>query len=336
MDDRHGQPYQEQPYHGQAYHGQPYPGQAYHGQGRLDGEEDWLAGRFEAGRPRLRAMAYRMLGSLSDAEDAVQEGWLHIARAVARAETGAGAVDNLDGWFTTIVARVCLDMLRSRKSRHEAPLGAEEEIAAAVSGPEAVPGPEQEAVLADSVGLALLVVLDTLTPPERVAFVLHDTFGLPFDEIATITGRSSAGVRQLASRARRRVHGTSGVPEAHLGRQRKVAEAFLAASRGGDLTALLAVLDPDVVLNSDAKASPDGVPTTRRGAAVVANGARAASRYAQFARVALVNGSPGILLAPRGRLALALAFTIPADKITQIDVIADPDRLATLELAVLD
>jgi RNA polymerase sigma-70 factor (ECF subfamily) len=159
---------------------------------------------------------------------------------------------------------------------------------------------------------------------------------LPFDEIATITGRSSAGVRQLASRARRRVRGTSGVPEARLGRQRKVAEAFLAASRGGDLTALLAVLDPDVILNADAKASPGGVPTTLHGAAVVANGARAASRYSRFSRLALVNGSPGVLLAPRGRLALALAFTIPEDRITQIDVIADPDHLASLELAVLD
>jgi RNA polymerase sigma factor (sigma-70 family) len=306
-----------------------------------DGELDWLAGRFEAGRPRLRGMAYRMLGSLSDAEDAVQEGWLHIARAIARAEAGAGAVDNLDGWFTTIVARVCLDMLRSRKSRREAPLTVEDEVATGAGadgfpGPGPGPGPEQEAVLADSVGLALLVVLDTLAPAERVAFVLHDTFGLPFDEIAAITGRSSAGVRQLASRARRRVHGTTAVPEGGLGRQRKVAEAFLAATRGGDLSALLAVLDPDVVLHADAETSPTGRPTTIRGARAVSMGARAASEYSADSRVALVNGSPGIVAAPRGHLFRALAFTIEQDKITQIDVIADPARLAALELAVLE
>src|SRR5712691_1431086 len=191
-------------------------------------EDDWLAGRFEASRPRLRAMAYRMLGSLSDAEDAVQEGWIHAAGA------GGRAVDNIEGWFTTIVARVCLDMLRSRKSRREEPLDVEEA---------AVAGPEQEAVLADSVGLAMLVVLDTLAPAERVAFVLHDTFGLPFGEIAAITGRSPAAARQLASRARRRLHGTPSVPGIRLARQRKVADAFLAAARGGDLGALLAVLD---------------------------------------------------------------------------------------------
>src|SRR6516162_10217238 len=222
-------------------------------------EDDRLAGRFEASRPRLRAMAYRMLGSLSDADDAVQEAWLHAVGA------DASAVRNLEGWFTTIVARVCLDMLRSRKARREEPLSPEDA---------AVAGPEQEAMLADSVGLALLVVLDTLAPAERVAFVLHDTFGLPFGEIAAITGRSPAAARQLASRARRRVRGTTPVPGIWLARQRKVAEAFLAASRGGDLNALLAVLDPDVVLNADAAAVPSGVPVTIRGAAAVASGAR--------------------------------------------------------------
>jgi len=284
-------------------------------------DDDWLAGRFEASRPRLRAMAYRMLGSLSDAEDAVQEAWIRAAGG------GARSVDNLEGWFTTIVARVCLDMLRSRKSRREEPLDPEEA---------AVAGPEQEAVLADSVGLALLVVLDTLPPAERVAFVLHDTFGLPFGEIAAITGRSPSAARQLASRARRRVRGTASVPGIRLARQRKVADAFLAASRGGDLGALLAVLDPEVVLHADAASAPRGVPVTIRGAAAVARGARAASGRSRYSGVALVNGTPGIVMAPRGRLVLVLAFTIPDGKITRIDVIADPARLQELDLAVLD
>ncbi len=289
-------------------------------------EDDRLAGRFEASRPRLRAMAYRMLGSLSDAEDAVQEGWLHAAGS------DAAAVANLEGWFTTIVARVCLDMLRSRKSRREEPLDPDE---AAAAGPEQQ-APDQEVVLADAVGLALLVVLDTLAPAERVAFVLHDTFGLPFGEIAAITGRSPAAARQLASRARRRVQGSAPVPGIRLGRQRKVAEAFLAAARGGDLGALIAVLDPDVVLHADAAAVPSGVPVTIRGAAAVARGARAASVRSRYSRVALVNGTPGIVMAPRGRLTVVLAFTIGDDKISRIDVIADPARLAGLDLAVLD
>ena len=284
-------------------------------------EDNWLAARFEASRPRLRAMAYRMLGSLSDAEDAVQEAWIHAVGA------DASAVANLEGWFTTIVARVCLDMLRSRKARREEPLSPEDA---------AVAGPEQEAMLADSVGLAMLVVLDQLAPAERVAFVLHDTFGLPFGEIAAITGRSPAAARQLASRARRRVRGTASVPRRRLARQREVAEAFLAAARGGDLTALLAVLDPEVVLHADAVAVPSGVPMTIRGAAAVARNARAASARSRYSRLALVNGTPGIVMAPHGRLVIALAFTIPDDTITRIDVIADPDRLEELDLAVLD
>ena len=296
-------------------------------------DDDKLARRFEASRPRLRAMASRMLGSLGGAEDAVQEGWLRAAGA------DSDDVANLEGWFTTIVARVCLDMLRSRKSRREEPLDAGEPAgaaAAAAGGPgQAAADPEQEAVLADSVGLALLVVLDTLAPAERVAFVLHDTFGLPFGEIAAITGRSPAAARQLASRARRRVQGPAAVPEARLARQRAVADAFLAAARGGDLGALLAVLDPEVVLHADAAAVPSGVPVTIRGAAAVARGARAASLRSRYSRVALVNGTPGIVMAPRGRLALVLAFTIPADKISRIDVIADPARLKELDLAVL-
>ena len=284
-------------------------------------EDDRLAGRFEANRPRLRAMAYRMLGSLSDADDAVQEAWIHAARA------SATDVDNPEGWFTTIVARVCLDMLRSRKSRREEPLDLQDA---------AVAGPEQEAMLTDSVGLALLVVLDTLAPAERVAFVLHDTFGLPFDQIAAITGRSPAAARQLASRARRRIQGTPSVPRDRLARQRQVAEAFLAAARGGDLGALLAVLDPDVVLHADAATVPSGATATLRGAAAVARGARAASGRSQDSRVALVNGTPGIVMAPRGRLRVVLAFTMTGDKISRIDVIADPARLETLDLAVLD
>jgi RNA polymerase sigma-70 factor (ECF subfamily) len=290
---------------------------------------DRLAGRFDASRPRLRAMAYRMLGSLTDADDAVQEGWLHAARG------GADDVANLEGWFTTIVARVCLDMLRSRKSRREEPL---DPIDAAVAGYEQ--GPEQEAMLADSVGLALLVVLDTLPPAERVAFVLHDTFGLPFGEIASITGRSPDAARQLASRGRRRIQGTGPDTDpaagARLARQRQVAEAFMTASRGGDLEGLIAVLDPDVVLHSDATASPSGAPLTVHGAAAVAGGARAASARSRYGRIALVNGAPGLIMAPRGQLLVALAFTFSGDKISQIDVVADPDRLAQLDLGLLD
>jgi RNA polymerase sigma-70 factor (ECF subfamily) len=293
-------------------------------------EHDGLTARFEASRPRLRAIAYRMLGSLSDAEDAVQEAWIHAAGA------GAGGVNNLEGWFTTIVARVCLTMLRSRKSRREQLLDTEETTEAGPEQLAALADPEQEAVLADSVGLALLVVLDTLAPAERVAFVLHDTFGLPFGEIAAITGRSPAAARQLASRARRRIQGTAPVSGVRLARQREVADAFLAASRGGDLGALLAVLDPEVVLRADAAAVPSGVPMTIRGAEAVARGARAASVRSAYSGVALVNGTPGIVMAPHGRLVLVLAFTIPDGKISQIDVIADPDRLEGLELAVLD
>lgn len=284
-------------------------------------ENDWLVWRFEASRPRLRSVAYRMLGSFSEAEDAVQEAWIHAAGA------DAGDVANLEGWLTTIVARVCLDMLRTRKSRREEPLAVDEAVAAA--------GPEQEAVLADSVGLAMLVVLDTLAPAERVAFVLHDMFGLPFGEIGSATGRSAAAARQLASRARRRVRGTTAVPGTRLARQREVAAAYLAAARGGDLGALLSILDPDVELYADAASVPTGASVTLRGAAVVARTALAGARRSRHAGLALINGSPGIVMAPSGRLALVLAFTIPDDRITRIEVIADPDRLGQLDLAVL-
>jgi RNA polymerase sigma factor (sigma-70 family) len=305
-------------------------------------DEEWLAGRFEGNRARLRAMAYRMLGSASDAEDAVQEGWLHVAGA------DAGGVANLDGWFTTIVARVCLDMLRSRKSRREEPAG--EAFAPAAGGPRAVvgaadaadgSGPEQEAVLADSVGLALLIVLDRLAPAERVAFVLHDMFGVPFADIGGITGRSEDAARQLASRARRRVHGEDATAAdraagERLARQRAVADAFLAASRGGDLTALLAVLDPDVVLRADPAAVPPGFPTVLEGAEVVAGGARSAAARSRRSFVALIDGVPGIVWAPRGRVVVVLAFSYREDRISGIDIVADRDRLDALKIAVLD
>ena len=290
--------------------------------------DDWLAGRFEGNRARLRAMAYRMLGSANDAEDALQEAWIHAAGA------DAGAVANLDGWFTTIVARVCLDMLRKRRSRPEEPTGADIEPAA--------PGPEQEAVLADSVGLALLVVLDRLAPAERVAFVLHDMFGVPFGEIAGITGRSPDAARQLASRARRRVRGedTAATGDAasgeRLARQRTVAEAFLAASRAGDLTALLAVLDPDVVLHADQAAVPPGFPAVLEGAEAVARGARTAAARSRRSAVALIDGVPGIVWAPRGRVVLVLAFSYREMRISGIDIIADRGRLDALELSVPD
>jgi RNA polymerase sigma factor (sigma-70 family) len=289
-------------------------------------EQDWLAGRFEENRARLRAAAFRMLGSLSEADDAVQEAWLRVSRA------DTSGVANPGGWLTTVVARVCLDMLRSRKSRREQPLDAH--------APELVASradrinPEQEALLADSVGLALLVVLETLVPAERVAFVLHDMFDLPFDEIAPIVGRSPAAARQLASRARRRLHGAAAVPDAELTCQREVVDAFLAAARGGDFEALLAVLDPDVVLRIDRAAGPAGAATEIRGAAAVAR--RAVKGEAQVAQPALVNGGVGVVVAPRGRLLMVLRFTITRGKIARVEAVADPERLRQLDLAVLD
>jgi RNA polymerase sigma factor (sigma-70 family) len=284
-----------------------------------------LAALFEQHRAHLRGVAYRMLGSLAEAEDAVQEAWLHVGRA------GADGVQNMRGWLTTITARVCLDMLRSRASRREEPLGGP--LPEPVSGADAV-DPEREAVLADSVGLALLVVLDTLGPAERLAFVLHDMFAVPFEEIAAVVGRSPAATRQLASRARRRVQGTDSVPRADLSRQRAVVRAFLAAARGGDLDALVAVLDPDVVLRVDAAAA--GGAAEVRGATAVAGRALTFARGAPFARAALVNGTVGFVVAPLGRLRIAFGFTISDDRIIGIDVVSDPQRLRTLELAVLD
>ena len=286
-------------------------------------EGDWLAGRFEENRPHLRAVAYRMLGSAAEADDAVQEAWLRLSRS------GGDGVQNLTGWLTTTVARVCLDMLRTRKARREEPWPARPVPAADGADP------EQEALLADSVGLALLVVLDALSPAERAAFVLHDMFGLPFADIAAIVGRTPNAARLLASRARRRVRGAGRLPGADLTRQRQLAEAFLAAARRGDLGALLAVLDPDVVLRADAAAGPAGSPQEVRGARQVARGALAFAERARFARPALVNGAVGMVFAPRGRLFAVLGLTFAGGVISAIDVIADQKRLHELDLAIL-
>jgi RNA polymerase sigma-70 factor (ECF subfamily) len=290
------------------------------------GEHVELTERFEENRAHLRAVAYRMLGSLSEADDAVQEAWLRLSRA------GTSGVENLGGWLTTIVARVCLDMLRSRKSQREEPWG--EHVPEPAVGREAGSDPEHEALLADSVGLALLVVLETLAPAERLAFVLHDMFAVPFEEIAPIVGRSPAAARQLASRARRRVQGSDTVPDADLTRQREVVDAFLAASRAGDFEALLAVLDPDVVLRTDRAVLPAGAPAEVRGAEAVAR--RAGRGGARAAQPALVNGAVGVVVAPRGRLMMVLRFTIAGGKIAEIEAVADPERLRQLDLAVLD
>ena len=290
-------------------------------------ERNYLAGRFEENRAHLRSVAYRMLGSVSEVDDAVQEAWLRLSRA----ETAG--IDNLGGWLTTVVARVCLDMLRSRNSRREEPFTphAPEPVATGTSGS----SPEHEALLADSVGLALLVVLDRLTPAERLAFVLHDMFALPFEEIAAIVGRSTTATRQLASRARRRVRGGAAAPDPDLIRQREVVGAFLAALRGGDFEGLLAVLDPDLVVRADVPA-PSGAPAEIRGAAVWAKQAIAFGQLARLARLALVNGAVGIVMAPRGRLFRVVRLTIANGKITQIEVIGDKARLGALDLSIVD
>jgi RNA polymerase sigma factor (sigma-70 family) len=292
-------------------------------------EGDWLAERFEANRAHLRAVAYRMLGSLSEADDAVQGAWLRLSRS------GTSGVENLGGWLTTLVARECLDMLRARTSRREELLGVHlpDPVVSHADGVD----PEQEALLAEGVGLALLVVLETLAPAERIAFVLHDTFAVPFEEIAAIVGRSPAAARQLASRARRRVRGAAAVPDADLARQRAVVDAFLAAARRGDFDALVAVLDPDVMVRADRGAAPTGVSMVVRGAAAVAEQALSfARRRARFAQPALVNGAAGVVVAPHGRLFAVMGFTVTGGKIVEIEVIADPARLRQLDLAVLD
>jgi len=283
-------------------------------------EHDWLAERFEENRTHLRAVAYRMLGSLSDADDAVQEAWLRLSRS------DTSGVENLAGWLTTIVARVSLNMLQSRKARREQPVGA----SLPEQGGTGADGPEHEAVLADSVGLALLVVLDTLTPAERLAFVLHDMFAVPFEEIAPIVERSPAATRKLASRARLRVQGADTAPDIDLTRQRQIVEAFLAASRNGDFDALLAALDPDVVLRSDqAVVRMGGGEAEVRGAAAVAG---TFSGRAKAARLALVDGVAGAVWTHKGRPRVVFGFTITDGKISAISLRADPALLAEVDV----
>jgi RNA polymerase sigma factor (sigma-70 family) len=290
-------------------------------------DNDWLAARFEAHRTQLRAVAYRVLGSVSEAEDAVQEAWLRLSRS------NTTGVENPGGWFTTIVARVALNMLQSRTARREEPLATHvpDPVVSVTDGAD----PEHRALLADSVGLALLVVLDTLTPAERLAFVLHDMFALPFVEIATIVGRSPSAARQLASRARRRVRAAT-VPDPDIGRQRQLVDAFLAASRGGDFEALLAVLDPRVTLRADVGPEPPGASKVISGAAAVAEQALAFAWRAQFARPALVNGAAGVLVVDRHHRLAVIGFTVANGKIAEIDILADPARLRDLDVLGLD
>ncbi|MGP3988538.1 sigma-70 family RNA polymerase sigma factor [Streptomyces sp. 3N207] len=285
-----------------------------------------LAERFEESRGPLLAVSCRMLGSLSEAEDAVQEAWLRLSRSDAE------GIDNLAAWLRTVVSRICLDMLRARAARPEEPVGQQL--------PDPLPledgaGPEDEVLLADSVGRALLVVLDTLGPAERVAFVLHDMFAVPFEQIAPLVERSPVATKKLASRARQRVRGTPAVPAAELAEQRAAVEAFLSAARGGDLAGLLEVLAPDVVRSADPAALPAGVPARLRGADAVARGTVLLAQRSRYAQTALVNGAVGAVLAPDGRLRAALTFTVEGGRIAAYKVIADPARLAGLELALL-
>jgi RNA polymerase sigma-70 factor (ECF subfamily) len=291
----------------------------------MDGN-DLLAERFEEHRTHLRAVAYRMLGSLTEADDAVQETWLRLGRA------GTDDVENLGGWLTTIVARVCLNMLRSRATRREVPLAPH--LPDPVISRETDVGPEDEALLADSVGLALLVVLETLPPAERLAFVLHDMFAVPFEEIAPIVGRSATATRQLASRARRRVRGTP-APDADRARQRAVVDAFFAAARRGDLEALIAVLDPDVVLRFDGGALP-GASAVVRGAEAVASRALMFADPSRLVRSASVNGAAGVVVTLEGRPVSVMGFTVAGGRIVAIDTLGDPERLSRLDLTVLD
>ena len=296
-------------------------------------DSDWLAQRFEDNRDRLRAVAYRMLGSFAEADDAVQETWLRLNR------TDASEVQNLGGWLTTVVSRVCLDMLRSRDSRREDPL--DERIPEPMASGESGGDPEHEAILADSVGPALLVVLEMLSPAERVAFVLHDVFAVPFEEIAAIVGRTPEAARQLASRARRRVQGTTAAQQADVARQRRIVHAFLAAARGGDFQALLNLLDPDVVLQADAAAVAMGAQSEqgRRLAGGSISGPRAVAEQfaggARVARPALLNGVPGLVWTQGGRPRVAFRFTFTGDKIARVDLVADAESLRQLEVTIL-
>ena len=291
-------------------------------------EHEWLADRFEEHRPHLRAVAYRMLGSLAEADDAVQDTWLRLTRA------GAGEVEHLGGWLTTVVARVCLNMLRSRATRREEPLGPH--LPDPVISPPGTLQPEEEALLADSVGLALLVVLDSLSPAERLAFVLHDMFELPFDEIAPMVGRSQAAARQLASRARRRVRGAElPAPDPDLARQRAVVDAFFLAARGGDFDTLVSLLDPDVVLRSDFGARRPAAARVTRGAAAVARQALIGALPTAHLHPALVNGAAGVVVTVNGRPFAVLGFTVTEGRIVEIDAIADPERVQRIAAAVL-
>ncbi|MEU8984029.1 RNA polymerase sigma factor SigJ [Streptomyces sp. NPDC048309] len=293
-------------------------------------DSELLTDRFEAHRGRLRAVAYRMLGSLSEADDAVQEAWLKLSR------TEADEIRNLGGWLTTVVGRVCLDMLRSRTARREEPM--DTHLPDPVVSPLERIDPEQEVLLADSVGLALLVVLETLDPAERLAFVLHDMFAVPFDDIAPIVGRSSAAIRQLASRARRRVRGAAPEPEPDLTRQRKVLDAFLAASRAGDFEALLCVLDPDVVLRADSGPLVGGAAASKlvRGAGAVARQALTFARFAASSRLVLVNGEVGVVATLDGQPMSVMGVTVTDGKIVALHILADPERLARLDFGGLD
>jgi RNA polymerase sigma-70 factor (ECF subfamily) len=288
-------------------------------------DNEFLAEQFEATRPHLRAVAYRMLGSLNEADDAVQEAWLRLSRS------DASEIDNLGGWLTTVVARVSLDMLRSRRSRREESLELQmpEPIVSRVDGLD----PEHEALLADSVGLALLVVLEKLNPAERLAFVLHDMFAVPFDEIGRMVDRSPDAARQLASRARRRVRGEAPAPDSDLAEQRRVVDAFFAAARDGDFDRLVAVLDPDVVSRGEGGA--EGFVEVH-GAEAVASRALRFAHLAPYVRPALVNGAAGVVVAPRGRPFAVIGFTVAGGRIVEIDSLADPERLARLDLTILD
>jgi RNA polymerase sigma-70 factor (ECF subfamily) len=292
-------------------------------------EREWLTEHFEVHRARLRAVAYRMLGSVSEADDAVQDAWLRLSRA------DTSSVENLGAWLTTVVARVCLNMLRSRGSRREDPLDVHVHVPDPIISPEHGSDPEHEAVLADSVGLALLVVLETLTPAERLAFVLHDMFAVPFDEIAPMIDRSPAAARQLASRARRRVQGQAPAPDRDLKRQRDVVDAFFAAAHHGDFEALVAVLDPDVVLRSDGGGARARHTVVITGARNVAEQALTFGRLSPFTRPALINGAAGVVVA-HGRPLSVMAFTVAGGKVLAIDVLSDPERLQQLDLAGLD
>ncbi|MEU4795962.1 sigma factor [Streptomyces sp. NPDC023327] len=328
--------------------------------------EDSLAARFEEHRPRLNAVAYRMLGSLSESEDAVQEAWFRLSRtekaAAGKATAGkadstgehvgtgehagvgagdeagvAGEVRNLGGWLTTVVGRVCLDLLRSRQSRREDSLDVslETHVPDPVVSRVDVVDPEQEVLLADSVGLALLIVLDTLAPAERLAFVLHDMFAVPFEEIAPIVERSTAATRQLASRARRRVQGSTPAQETDVAKQREVVEAWMAATKAGDFDALLALLDPDVVLRADSGELSSGLSKLVRGAATVAGQAAMFARLAVHQHLVLVNGLPGLVATPGGEVFSIGSFTVVDGRIVEIDIIADPERLRNLRIPPL-